>query len=376
MNICGKGAMEMIRSFFFKLLVSCFTLVIVFSSVYFMCGGKSAAADISLKIMADKNSENISDSVDLPETAETADLSVMRSKPAELTVNDLRSIYIGGKKYAFPCTLADLAADYDVMVISAEYDEECCIYSCYAYAYWHDLAILEIRFDSPEENSPFDECVVRSLGANMFSTHISGCTPQIVIAGMDIYDTDYEEMLYLTEIADMEYIPDKYIYFPINDRYSGYVAWNMEKPNGNKYILRKINYIPDYDTNEFKKISYKDLLIFDSEITLPEDYSPEKYPGIPSENYPEIIDHEEDISPDIRKYNMTVYELMNKAGVHSLEIYYDYSVIDNEDYWVICCNVKDKNTNVFGLLKEDQQLGEAAVFYSELSYKTEEEADG
>ena len=92
----------MIRSFFYKLLVSCFTLVIIFSSVYFMCGGKNAAAAVSLKMMADKNSENISDIVCLPESAKTADPRVMRSKPAELTVNDLRSVYIGGKKYAFP----------------------------------------------------------------------------------------------------------------------------------------------------------------------------------------------------------------------------------------------------------------------------------
>lgn len=49
---------------------------------------------------------------------------------------------------------------------------------------------------------------------------------------------------------------------------------------------------------------------------------------------------------------------------------------DNEDYWVICCRIKDKYARVFGLLKEGQQLGEAAVFYSELAYKTEEEAEG
>lgn len=366
----------MIRSFFYKLLVFCFTLVIIFSSVYFMCGGKNAVAAISLKIMADKNSENISDTVCLPEAAETADPRVMRSKPAELTVNDLRSIYIGGKKYAFPCTLADLAEDYTIMDCSRRYVEDYGVYSGFAIGYWNDLYILAINFDCPEENSPFDECVVTRLGVSNFSAHISGCTPRIVIAGMDIYDTDYEEMLYLSGFPDIGYIPDKDVYFPINDRYSGYVALNMEEPFGHKFILEKIQYIPDYDTTEIKRISCKDFLIYDSEITLPEDYSPEKYPGIPSENYPEIIDHEEDISPDIRKYDMTVYELMDRAGVHTLEIFQDYGVTDNEDYWIICCNVKDKYTRVFGVLKEGQQLGEAAVFYSELPYKTEEEADG
>lgn len=73
---------------------------------------------------------------------------------------------------------------------------------------------------------------------------------------------------------------------------------------------------------------------------------------------------------------MTVYELMDKAGVHTLEIFRDYGVTDNEDYWIICCRIKDTHTRVFGLLKEGQQLGEAAVFYSELPYKTKEEADG
>ncbi len=352
----------MIRSFFYKLLISVFTFAFILSAVYFMCGGKAVTEDIRMQSLAKKNSKNISDEVTLPKMTAKADRSVMRTEPKELTEEDLRSVYIGGKRFDFPCTLAELDKEYDVFIWSRGYDEKLDIYSGSAAVCCNGIQILTASFHCPDKDMPFDKCVTTRLYATLVE-HSEEYTPQIVFAGMDIHNTDNEEMSYLTGLKEPGYIMNSDIYFPIDGKYKGYVSVNADKGYSHRRILERIEYIPDYDEENIDELKRNKFAVTVDTIKLPEDYATEKYPGIPSEEYPEIIFNGENITPDIQEYGMTAYELMSRAGIDTLNIYDDWSVEDNPEYRVIQCSLEENRYRyVWILLKDGQKLGEAAVF--------------
>lgn len=244
----------------YKFFTAVLTVLIFFGILHSM----SILSDLNdynyAKREAEKNSGLAAAGYEIPAASAKAPAEAMRTEPAPITAEDLSYIYIDGIKLDFPFTLADIQAHFDTRRFSENYDEENSEYNGAYILVKNDVGSYRIDFTADLESPLPEECTVTMICDIGFSEKYS---PQIIIAGMDIFRISDEEIFRLAALDGNEYLTNNLITYPHGN--DGYISLN--------YKSKTIAYYEKDNPEDMKTIEVLTPILIKTELRLPEDYN-------------------------------------------------------------------------------------------------------
>ena len=285
-----------------------FTAVLMVLIFFGMLHAMNILADLndynSIKRMAKKNSGIASAGPEIPAVSAKAPAEAMRTEPAPITAEDLSYIYIDGIRFDFPCTLAQIYEHFETQPYSNSFDEKTSAYNRTETLLKNGVSTYMITCTADSKDAPPEKWIIRSIGrgTNHYSEKYS---PQLVIAGMEIFRTSDEEYLHLSALDENEYLTSDRLIIPHKN--DGYIVFNPD----NKALYFYKNNDPDLQNNLER--SYPVLI--KNELRLPEDYDPEIVP----ENKEELREfaleyyaYDDDMYYSTRKYREEIERMVTE----------------------------------------------------------------
>lgn len=214
------------------------------------------------KRAAEKNSGLAAAGPEIPAVSAKAPAEAMRTEPSPIAAEDLSYIYIDGIKFDFPCTLADIQEYFETRKYMLQYDEKSSEYNGAEILLKNGVGSYRITYTADSKASPPEECTVRMIGDMGFSEKYS---PQIVVAGMDIFRISEEEFFRLAALDGNEYLTNNLITYPHGN--DGYISLN--------YKSKTIAYYKKDNPDDMKTIEELTPILIKTELRLSEDYNAE-----------------------------------------------------------------------------------------------------
>ncbi|MBD5138934.1 MAG: hypothetical protein HDT24_06480 [Ruminococcus sp.] len=272
-----------------------------------------------VKRAAEKNSGLAAAGHEIPAVSAKAPAEAMRTEPAPITAEDLSYVYIDGIKFDFPCTLADIQRHFETKKYTLQYDEESSRYRGVEILLKNGVGSYRIVYAAESKNTPPEECIVTSIWTHGYSEKYS---PQLTMAGMDIYNISDEEILRLAALDGNEYLKNNLITYPHGN--DGYISLN--------YNNKAIVYYEKDNPNDMKTIEKLNPILIKTELRLPYDYNIENV----SENKEELVKFAfEYFTPDDDTYTLYTKDYREKAEATINDLYstaYEFLAEDSDEY--------------------------------------------
>lgn len=337
------------------------------------------------KRMAEKNSGLAAAGPDIPAVSAKAPAEAMRTEPAPITAEEFSYIYIDGIKFDFPCTPADIQRHFETRKYTFLYDEEISGYKGTEILLKNGVGSYIITYTADSKNTPPEECIVTSIGIHGYSEKYS---PQLTVAGMDIYNVSDKEILRLTALDSNEYLKNNLITYPHGN--DGYISLN--------YIYKTIAYYKKDNPEDMKTIEKLNPILIKTELRLPDDYDIETV----SESKEELVefafeyfthdddtytlytkDYREEAEATINDLYSTAYEFLADDSDEYNALYYELTEIESltkyyRDSWygydtgclkvTAKCYIEgyDEPVDTDMILKAGDRLGDALIIYIDL----------
>ena len=141
----------------------------------------------------------------ITESTNSADTSLLKTTPAPITANDLKTIVIDGKVYSIPIDMEQLCKDNNHIVQYIKKAEN----GKYDYRVFllHDGLITGyINCYSDVLNAEPSQLEFYNANYNSIIIPKTHYQPQVLLAGMSVFDTELEDYVKLTGQEDAEYI--------------------------------------------------------------------------------------------------------------------------------------------------------------------------
>lgn len=254
------------------------------------------------KIMK-KNSGLASAGPEIPAVSAKAPAEAMRTEPAPITAEDLSYIYIDGIRFDFPCNLAQIQEHFETKKDSYTYDEKTGEYSGWTILMKNGVGTYNIYYSSAVKDPSPEECIVNSIRSFKYSKKYS---PQLVIAGIDIFNTSDEEYIRLAALDENEYLLTNTIAFPSGS--DGYVVFYYLDIKGIRYYQNDDPFLPSI-------LERSDPVLIKTELRLPEDYDPEIVPEHKEELREfalEYYAYDDDMYYSTRKYREEIERMVTE----------------------------------------------------------------
>ncbi|MDE5993613.1 MAG: hypothetical protein K2G87_11260 [Oscillospiraceae bacterium] len=330
---------------------------------------------------AEKNSGLAAAGYEIPAVSANAPAEAMRTEPAPITADDLSYIYIDGIKLDFPFTLADIQAHFDTRKFIENYDEENSEYNGAYILVKNDVGSYRIDFTADSESPLPEECTVKMICDIGFSEKYS---PQIIIAGMDIFRISEEEFYRLSALDMKEYLTSTAITYEHEN--GGYISLNFIS-NGYGYNI--INYCEKDNPEDMETAGQLNPILTKTELRLPDDYDAETV----SEDKEELRDfaleyyayeriYDEKIDTTINDLYITAYEFLAEDSDEYNALYYELTDIeslkkyDDDNHKIDTgylrvfarCYIEgyDEPVQTTMILKPGDRLGDALIIWIDL----------
>ncbi|MDE6132504.1 MAG: hypothetical protein K2G04_03890 [Oscillospiraceae bacterium] len=209
---------------------------------------------------AEKNSGLAAAGYDIPAVTDGTPAEEMRAEPAPVTDEELSYIYIDGVRFDFPFTLADIREYFETRKYISSYDEEAAEYSGAEILMKNGIGVYRIAYAADTKEPSTEECVVKSIAACTGSVKYS---PQVTVAGIDVFRTPKEDIIRLAALDGNEYLTSDKIVRPAGE--DGYAALNFDRG----YIA----YYKKDDPKDMAKIEKITPMLIKTELRLPEGHS-------------------------------------------------------------------------------------------------------
>lgn len=285
----------------------------------------------------------------------------LKGEKSKLTADLIDSIVIDGNEYAFPIRIGDLSDDFTFSVSISDYADSSNNkkYAAVASMMYKGQSIAT-AFAQNDVNEFNDDAVITGLN---FPDETNEYMPQIIIGGMDVYNSDLREM--------------NRIYGIDSDIY-GYLSFIAECDTGtyklehdyNSDCISKYRYMDNSESGD----DYMPVVTFydgyNTMITLPEDYSLETDELNNSMEYMELPENNEEMKAALDNLTIedvhiqlpcTVNALMYQLGADEAMLN-DYDPEISEYGGVIEYSASFSSVDFSALLEPGQQLGEARVY--------------
>lgn len=318
-------------------------LAVILSAAFFsalllvMRTGSGAVKLVGAKFSASLNRGNISIAEVAAEKMAVPPLPNGRS---EFTCEDLDHIFINGEQYDFPLRYNELPEEFSLSLYSAKKDEAAEKEGIERYFFFFDLYYNDLfwafggYYSDKNEYDP-NNVVIETL---MFAgVQKNKYLPQVIIGGLDAYDTDpaavdrvygigaedYYLPAYYAEAADMEH---EYVLRVFDDKVSVFQYHDAGKNKGNQYVTltkdeyclpedyspeadevnNSMEYVPVPEDNDKLQLALENLTVYGNKVKLPCTVNSLLYTLRDTGAYIEDMDHSADYYSD--------YDLFKCAG--------------------------------------------------------------
>lgn len=249
-----------VKEMIYKFFAAVFTALIFFGTLHSMSVLGNLNDYNYIKKAAEKNSGLTAAGHDIPAISAKAPAEAMRTEPAPITAEDLSYIYIDGIRLDFPCTLAQIQEHFETDKYIFSYDNKISKYRGAEILMKNGVGSYRIAYTADSKSPSPEECTVSSISISSY--YSEKYSPQLVIAGIDIFHISEEEYLHLAALDGNEYLTTNLITHPNGN--DGYTALN--------FTYKSIAYYEKDDPETIKTIEKLDPRLIKTELHLPEDY--------------------------------------------------------------------------------------------------------
>ncbi len=264
----------------YRMLTVILSAAFFFALLLLMRTGGGAAKLAGAKLSAFLRRGNISIAEN---TAEKMAVPPLPKGKREFTCEDFDHIFINGERYDFPLRYNELPKEFSLKLASLQKDKEAEKRGKVRYNFMYDLYYNDLHWATGISYSDNSEADPNNVVINIFifiGTDKSKYLPQVIIGGLDVYDTDPVAV-------------DRVYGYGMEDYYCSQYRIDAEDRN-HIYIISLSNdsvglfgYYDIYSENIIKNAA-----LTKEEYYLPEDYSPEadkansslKYKPVPEKN--------------------------------------------------------------------------------------------
>ena len=274
-----------------------------------------------IKRLSEKNSGFAAAGYDTPAASAKAPENVMRTEPVPIAGEELSYFYLDGIRFDFPCTIADLQEHFEMSQYLSTYNKKISKFIGMKLLLKNGVGTYRIRYIADSMDSPPEECIVTSVGGQVgYSQKYS---PQLVIAGIDVYNTSDEEYLRLAGLDENEYLITENIIYPCGN--GNYIVFN--------FFNKGLTY---YESDDTFAYTYSEDLetqfphLIKTELRLPENYDPDTVP----ESKEELIEFVRSFYADDDKYspNYKSNRFIQKTLDNACFTAYEFLALTGEEF--------------------------------------------
>ncbi|MCH5349543.1 MAG: hypothetical protein J1E40_09485 [Oscillospiraceae bacterium] len=326
-----------------------------------------------IKRLAERNMGLTADGPEIPAASGKAPIEEMRTYPATITAEDMSYIYLDGIRYDFPITLAKLQENFDMKTGYSSYYEKLPEYLGHKILLKNGIGTYTIEYIADSKDSIPEECIVTSISTYRYNKKYF---PQLVIAGIDIFDTSPMTFMYLADYDKNKYPRTSTVIYSL-DNY-GCVVLDFNHYN-------EIKYYKNDDPRLQRILKASHLYKVKETLRLPEDYDPDVVPASKDEirkfameyyydRYYSQYGYAEKMQKTFDKFYLTAYEFLYyyEAEYYTIESLKNIQDDDLKDTGYILidayCYIEGyyKPVKTEMILKEGESPGNALIIYIDL----------